>query len=289
MIEITNLYKSYSGGKQALQDINLTINNGIVGLLGPNGAGKTTLMRILATLIRPTSGVARVFGFDVRDRRCHKQIRALLGYLPQGTGLHMQFSLDQNLDFFGLLKNMKDRVQRQRHIDIALERTGLTYVRRERTETLSGGMLRRLGIAVALLNNPRLIIVDEPTSGLDPAERMRFRNVLAGLAEDRIILLSTHIVEDIQQVGNVILVIRQGRLLFNGSVTDLIKYAQPKLWSIEQDALHTLDISGYTLLGLQLDQGKLVQRLLANQKPTEQAVPASPTLEDAYLAIMSEH
>lgn len=199
MIIVENVSKVYQNNKQALSNINIQIDNGMFGLIGPNGAGKTTLMRILATLLYPTTGRVQIFGHDISTPEGKKYIKSILGYLPQTTSVHLNLTIEQNLDYFAILKGIKDRTTRKVHVERVLEQTGLTQLRQDRANTLSGGMKRRLGIAITLLNNPRLIIVDEPTSGLDPAERVRFRNVLFDLAGERIVILSTHIIEDVQQ------------------------------------------------------------------------------------------
>ncbi|MCC7207012.1 MAG: ATP-binding cassette domain-containing protein [Anaerolineae bacterium] len=286
MIDIVHLSKTYANGTHALRDITATLDVGVVGLIGPNGAGKTTLMRILATLLRPTQGTARVFGFSIDDNSDQQAIRATLGYLPQTPGVHIKLSVEQNLDYFAILKRISYPQARRHEIDRVIDQTGLLSCRRERAEVLSGGMKRRLGIAIALLNNPKLIIVDEPTAGLDPVERVRFRNILASLAGERLVILSTHIVEDLQQVGNTIVILHEGRILFQGSPRTLMAQARGHIWALERkdSALDRLDSNA--MLSVSEQDGKLMQRMIADTPPSSLACSVEPSLEDAYLYIM---
>jgi ABC-2 type transport system ATP-binding protein len=203
MIEISQLTKTYAGRVQALRGVDLQIGGtGMFGLLGPNGAGKTTLMRILAGLLRPTSGQVRVFGHDMTKPKDKLAIKALLGYLPQELGLYPDLTAREFLDYVALLKGLTDSIARRRQITERLERVRLTEVADRRLKTYSGGMKRRVGIAQALLGEPKLVIVDEPTVGLDPEERVRLRNLLGDTAHACTVILSTHIVEDISQSCN---------------------------------------------------------------------------------------
>ncbi|MCZ7666494.1 MAG: ATP-binding cassette domain-containing protein [Chloroflexi bacterium] len=255
MIIVENLSKVYQNNKQALSNINIQIDNGMFGLIGSNGAGKTTLMRILATLLYPTTGRVQIFGHDISTPEGKKYIKSILGYLPQTTSVHLNLTIEQNLDYFAILKGIKDRTTRKVHVERALEQTGLTQLRQDRANTLSGGMKRRLGIAITLLNNPRLIIVDEPTSGLDPAERVRFRNVLFDLAGERIVILSTHIIEDVQQVCSNLAVIKGGRLLFYGSSSELIDQYIGKVWAISANNFNHNDYE-HVVTSIITEQGK---------------------------------
>lgn len=221
MIQVRNLAKTYPNGTQALHDFTLNLTTGIVGLVGPNGAGKTTVMRILATLLEPTSGEVQIASHTLRTASDRAAIRKLIGYLPQGNGFHLELTAEENLDYFALLKHINDRQERSRRIDYVLEATGLQQVRRSRTQTLSGGMKRRLGIAITLLGHPRVLILDEPTAGLDPEERYRFRALMAESASNRLILLSSHIVEDIEQIAHDLIVIHHGQLLYHGTLAAL--------------------------------------------------------------------
>jgi ABC-type multidrug transport system ATPase subunit len=290
MIEIavqglTKVYgKVYGGHVTALKDIDLRIGPGMFGLLGPNGAGKTTLMRILATLLRPTSGTARVGGYRVDDPREKWSVKAMLGYLPQELALYGDLSACEFLDFVAALKELGRPQQRQKQVRRVLEITSLTEVADRRLKTCSGGMKRRVGIAQALLGNPSLLIVDEPTAGLDVEERVRFRNLLVELAQERLILLSTHIVEDVAHTCSQLAVLYRGRLLFTGSVTEMIDQVQGKAWVVEAPGYQPapeaiLVASTRTALSMQY-------RVLAGEQPHPAARPATPSLEDGYLWLM---
>lgn len=241
-----------------------------------------TLLRILATMLQPTGGSAHVFGIDVTAPRQQQSIRDLLGYLPQETACHARLSVEQNLDYFALAKGLREKKARVHAIDSALDQTGLTANRRQRADTLSGGMRRRLGIAIMLLNSPRLIIVDEPTAGLDPAERVRFRNVLADLSGDRIVLLSTHIVQDIEAIAGEVILLSSGAITFHGQVGSLIEAARGKTWLVPYQGAASRPQDDALLLGLQMVDGCLMQRIAAENAPA-QGKSTSPTLEDAYL------
>ena len=210
MIEIDNLTKTYRGNVHALNGIDLTIGTGMFGLVGPNGAGKTTLMRILAGLLRSSGGSVTVFGHDLSTNAGRQAAKANLGYLPQDLGLYPNLNAYEFLDYMAILKGVTDKNERQRQIADLLEKVRLTDAAKRRLKTYSGGMKRRIGIAQALLGDPKLLIVDEPTAGLDPEERVRFRNLLSDMAAERTIILSTHIVEDISQSCNDLAVMRGG-------------------------------------------------------------------------------
>ena len=282
MIRIEHLSKTYKGGVQALQDLTLTIPVGLYGLLGPNGAGKTSLMRILSTLLEPTGGQVSIFGHDVQKEA--GAVRRMLGYLPQEFGAYPTLSVAEYLDYMALLSGVANR---QRRIDEVLHLVRLTEKRSARTRTLSGGMRRRLGLAQALLADPRLLIVDEPTAGLDPEERVNLRNLLADLASDRVVLLSTHIVEDVAQVAPSLAVLRKGQLLYAGSVSDLIRRAEGQVWTALVDEPTAASLrSRHALVGaVRTADGQQV-RVVAPEPPVPGATPLTPTLEDGYVALM---
>ena len=234
-IEVHHLNKVYRGGVQALNDVDLTIPSGMFGLLGPNGAGKTTLMRILAGILRPTSGSLRLDTFDGNSEHGRTAIKRVLGYLPQDLGVYPDLSAREFLDYIAILKGIDDRKSRQQRIKELLEVVSLSDVASRKLKTFSGGMKRRIGIAQALLNDPKLLIVDEPTAGLDPEERIRFRNLLSELAGDRTVLLSTHIVEDIAQTCRNLAIMKYGKVIFQGTTLDLLREAQSKVWTITTD------------------------------------------------------
>lgn len=283
-IVIENLSKVYRGGTTALQNVSLEIGQGMFGLLGPNGAGKTTLMRILATLLRPTSGTARVGRYRVDDPGEKWAIKAMLGYLPQELALYGDLSAYEFLDFVAALKEIGRPQERRRQVLRVLDITGLTAVADQRLKTYSGGMKRRVGIAQALLGDPVFLIVDEPTAGLDPQERVRFRNLLVGLAQDRLVVLSTHIVEDVAQTCLQVAVLHRGELLFNGTVTNLIGCAQGKAWEVEV-ANYQPRAEAVVVASMRMAEG-LRYRVLADEQPHRTARPVAPTIEDGYLWLM---
>lgn len=231
-ISITDLKKQYKGGFVALDKLNLEINSGLFGLLGPNGAGKTTLMRMLVTLIKPTSGKAKIDNLDLtRDRR---KIRSMLGYLPQDFSVFSKLKTWEFLDYAAALAGLVQSKARKNAVDEMLEKVGLYDVRERNANKLSGGMKRRLGIAQALIGEPQIVIVDEPTTGLDPEERIRFRNLLSDMTQrDIIIILSTHIVNDISSTCTDMALLNQGKLIFNDSPEKLIDEARGHVFRIE--------------------------------------------------------
>lgn len=277
-----SLSVQYPGGVLALDGVSLQIGAGLFGLLGPNGAGKTTLMRTLATLQHPTRGRATVLGFDVvRDT---EPVRRLLGYLPQDFQTYSQLKAWEVLDYYGILNRMTDRRARRRRIDATLQQVGLLEYRSRRAGKLSGGMLQRLGVAQALLNDPRFLILDEPTVGLDPAERVRFRNLLGELSRDRVVILSTHIVADIGSSCDRLAVLDKGRVRFLGRRQELVRRAQGKVWCLtvddkEYDRLR----SEYSIAGMVDTPDGLEIRLLSDATRDDRWKAVTPTLEDAYL------
>jgi ABC-2 type transport system ATP-binding protein len=284
MIEITSLTKTYRGGVKALDGISLEIGTGMFGLVGPNGAGKTTLMRILAGLLRPTAGRVLAFGHDMNSSSGRMAAKASLGYLPQELGLYPNLNAYEFLDYMAILKGVTDSGQRKEQIDELLEKVRLSDVAKRRLKTYSGGMKRRIGIAQALLGDPRLLIVDEPTSGLDPEERVRFRNLLADMALERTIILSTHIVEDISQSCNDLAVMRSGRVIFRGSPASLIERARGHVWTITSSGARPN--SGLTLVStLQLASG-VQYRVVGDPSPEYRATLIEPSLEDGYMWLM---
>lgn len=285
MIEIQNLTKTYEGPIHALQGITLSIQAGLFGLLGPNGAGKTTLMRILATLLRPTTGTVRVLGHDVTDPKGQAAIKQSLGYLPQELGLYPELTAVEFLDYVARLKGVPRAVRRQ-EINGLIETVGLAEIARRKIKTYSGGMKRRLGIAQALVGNPYLLIVDEPTSGLDPEERVRLRNLLADLARERLVILSTHIVEDISLICPRLAVLHKGRVLFDGSPGELIERAQGKVWSIITDGTRP-DDGLVVVSNLRLLDG-MQYRVIGESVTGYDATPVVPSLEDGYIWLMKE-
>lgn len=283
-IQISALSKVYQGGITALQDINLTIGPGMFGLLGPNGAGKTTLLRILATLITPTAGRAVVGGFDVTDRRQKWAVKRLLGYLPQELSLYPSLTVREFLDYIATLKEWHDGRARAAEVARVLALAGLDRVPQQRIRTLSGGMKRRVGIAQALLGDPRLIIVDEPTVGLDPEERVRLRMLLTRLAQDRVVILSTHIVEDIATTCRELAVLAEGQVRFQGRPAALIAAAQGQVWEVQLPEGTQPSTDWRVASSVPSGTGTCLRVVGAAPHPAAQ--PGVPTLEEAYLALM---
>lgn len=285
-IEISKLNKIYHGGVHALNDVDLTIPNGMYGLLGPNGAGKTTLMRILAGILRPTGGDLRVGAYDGNTERGRTAIKRILGYLPQDLGMYPDLSAREFLDYVGILKGMNDHKTRQRRVEDLLDVVALRNVAHRKLKTFSGGMKRRIGIAQALLNDPKLLIVDEPTSGLDPEERIRFRNLLSEMAGDRTVLLSTHIVEDIAQTCRNLAIMKSGRVVFQGTTAELINEARGKVWTVTTDGPKP---QGDLMVVSTMNMGASMQyRVVGELVERTGATPTEPSLEDSYVWLMRE-
>jgi ABC-2 type transport system ATP-binding protein len=284
-ITVTNLTKVYRRRVHALSAVDLTVPTGMFGLLGANGAGKTTLMRILAGLLRPTAGTVRIGGYDPAVRADRAALKRGLGYLPQDLGVYPDLSAREFLDYVGLLKGLDDTRVRRRRVGELLELVGLTAEADRRLRGWSGGMRRRVGIAQALLGDPWLLIVDEPTAGLDPSERIRFRTLLAQLAGDRTVLLSTHIVEDVAQTCRRLAVLSGGRLTFHGTVPDLLDRARGRVWSVRAPAGEPPP-PGLVVAAV-ADDTAMRYRVLSADRPTPAATPAEPSLEDGYMVLMS--
>lgn len=275
----------YYGKKQALRRVNLTISQGMFGLLGPNGAGKTTLMKILATLLPKTGGKVTICGTDISQER---EIRRMVGYLPQDFSMYGNMTVYEVMDYLGVLSGMK-KAERRERIPILLEKVNLTENHGTKVKAMSGGMRRRLGIAQAILHNPRVLIVDEPTAGLDPEERVRFRNLLCEIAEERIVILSTHIVGDIEATCENIAVLNQGELLFQGTVTDLLEHAEGKIFTATVSRMELSMLKKQYEVTSMLIQGNEAQvRFVAKEKPFASANLCEPNVEDAYMFLMQE-
>jgi ABC-type multidrug transport system ATPase subunit len=286
MITIAELTKTYAGNVHALRGVDLEIGVGMFGLLGPNGAGKTTLMRILAGLLRPTEGRAVVLGHDLTTSNGKQAVKAVLGYLPQELGLYPDLSAREFLDYVAILKGVTQARVRRQQIGEVLEVVRLSDVADRRLKTYSGGMKRRVGVAQALLGEPKLLIVDEPTVGLDPEERVRLRNLLSDVAGRATVILSTHIVEDISQSCNDLAVIDHGRVRFRGSPRDLIAKTRGQVWHIVT-AGERPDGGLSVVSTLQLQDG--VQfRVLGAPGAQYRAQPVEPSLEDGYIWLMQQ-
>jgi ABC-2 type transport system ATP-binding protein len=283
-IAINSLNKVYRGNVHALNDVNLAMPSGMFGLLGPNGAGKTTLMRILAGIVRPTNGTIQIGGCDGNTERGRWAVKRMLGYLPQDLGIYPDLSAYEFLDYVGILKGLDNRRARQKRVEELLRIVSLVDVANRKLKTYSGGMKRRVGIAQALLNDPKLLIVDEPTAGLDPEERIRFRNLLSYLGGNRTVLLSTHIVEDIAQTCQNLAILRDGHVIFQGTTADLICEARDRVWIIITNGMKPE--GNFTVVST-LNMGASVQyRVVGDLSPRAGAMPGEPSLEDGYVSLM---
>lgn len=281
-ISISNLSKNY-GKKEALHNVSLTIPLGMYGLLGRNGAGKTSLMRILATLSIPTKGEILVNGISIRES---SKIREIVGYLPQDFSMYRNMTVYRAMDYLGLLSNIPGRVRKERIVDL-LEKVNLKENTGTRIKALSGGMKRRLGIAQALLHDPRILIVDEPTAGLDPEERIRFHNLLCEFAHKRIVILSTHIASDIESTCQGVAVLNEGKLIFNGSTEELLHQAEGKVYLIATPEEMGKKIKEkYKVLNMQVNRSKFLYRVLSDTTPEETHMTEVPTLEDGYMYLL---
>ena len=285
-IRINGLSKIYPNGKHALSDINLVIENGMFGLLGPNGAGKSSLMRILVTLMEPTEGAVTINNLDLQKHR--GEIRAMLGYLPQDFRFFSKLKTWEFLDYAAGLSGIKHKKTRLNKIDEWLEKVGLFDARDRQANKLSGGMKRRLGIAQALIGDPKIIIVDEPTTGLDPEERIRFRNILSEISQkDVIIILSTHIVGDISSVCKDLALLNQGQLGFNGSPEELIDKCRGHVWSVETSGMEYEKIKNEYAVTSTIPTGKGWEiQVVGENVGIKHAVSIDPNLEHAYVYFM---
>jgi ABC-2 type transport system ATP-binding protein len=285
-ISIRNLSKIYSGGNKALDNINLTIREGMFGLLGPNGAGKSTLMRILVTIMQPTSGEVLINGKDINKQR--KELRKMLGYLPQDFRFFAKLRSWEFLDYAARLAGMSSKKERREQVDRMLQDVGLYHVRNRMANKLSGGMKRRLGIAQALIASPSIIIVDEPTTGLDPEERIRFRNLLSDLSHtDTIIILSTHIVGDISSTCNQMALLNEGELVYNGAPDVLVANTKGYVWyaHVDQDQYDYLKEKFPIISTIPSGTGWEIQ--FVGEKPSDiDAREMHPNLEHAYVHFM---
>jgi len=285
-IQIKKLNKIYPGGHKALNDINLTIREGMFGLLGPNGAGKSTLMRILVTIMQSSSGEVLINGVDINKYR--RELRTMLGYLPQDFRFFATFRSWEFLDYAARLAGMKSKTERSDQVEKMLHDVGLSHVRNRMANKLSGGMKRRLGIAQALISNPSIIIVDEPTTGLDPEERIRFRNILSDLSRtDTIIILSTHIVGDISSTCNQMALLNEGELVYNGAPDVLVRETKGFVWQawVSQDQYDDLKVKFPVISTIPSGTGWDIQ--FVGDKPADiEARAIHPNLEHAYVHFM---
>ena len=287
-IDVRSLGHTYKGGHTALDGVELACGTGLFGLVGPNGAGKSTLMRIICTLLEPTRGQVRVCGHDVtRDRRA---VRALLGYLPQDFGAWRLHRVEEVLDTLAQLSGLFDRKKRRARIADVLDQVGLKDVAHRKVKKLSGGMVRRLGVAQALVHEPRVLVVDEPTVGLDPEERIRFRQLMSGLGRDRTILLSTHIVADLGAGCREIALLDAGRIVFQGPPAELLGRAVGRVFEVTATAAEAEAIEQRCeIVSSSASGGRVTLRgvTAGDGLPASASAVAEPTLEESYLAFMA--
>lgn len=282
-IEIKNLNQFYKK-KQVLCDLTLSIQPGMFGLLGRNGAGKTTLMKTLATLLPKREGDMTVCGVPVENA---KEIRRIIGYLPQEFSLYPSMKVGEAMEYLAILAGL-DRSERNKRIGALLDRVNLTEHQNKKVKALSGGMKRRLGIAQALLNNPKVLIVDEPTAGLDPEERVRFRNLLSEIAEDKIVLLSTHIVGDIEATCEDIAIIDQGHMIYNGTVENLLHGATGRVFTLAVTKQELPQIKRELAITSMQPHGKQMYVRFIADAPVTGAQPSEPNIEDAYMLYLHQ-
>jgi ABC-type multidrug transport system ATPase subunit len=287
-LSIRDLSKTYPNGTQALKDVSLDVPPGMFGLLGRNGAGKSTLMRIVATLQEPDEGSIRFDDIDViRDK---DRVRETLGYLPQSFGFHPRVSAERLLEHFAVLKGLVEPGPRREVVESLLRRTNLWDVRKQRVGTFSGGMQQRMGVAVALLGNPKLIIVDEPTAGLDPEERVRFLNLLSQIGEDSVVILSTHIVEDVEELCSRMAIIDRGEILLAAEPSRSIAELRGRIWrrSVRRDELESLE-QELPVISTKLMAGRTIAHVHADSSPGAEFEAVEPDLKDVYFSVMTGH
>lgn len=280
---INGLSKTYANGVKALDNVSLTIPTGMFGLLGPNGAGKSTLMRILATLQEADSGTATLGGIDVLKQK--DEVRKVLGYLPQEFGVYPRVNAYEMLDHIALLKGVVNKGERRTLVEALLHKVNLWEHRKRRLSGYSGGMKQRFGIAQSLIGEPKLIIVDEPTAGLDPGERNRFYNLLTEIGENVVVILSTHIVQDVRELCSNMAIINRGKLLYAGPPDESLRVIKGRVWE-KTIAKAELDgfAAGGSMISNKLIAGKPVIRLLSDALPAEGFAPAEPGLEDVFFS-----
>ena len=284
-LTISDLTKDF-GSFRAVDHVNFTMHSGVYGLLGVNGAGKTTLMRMLTTLIRPTGGEIRWDGQDVFQM--DNTYRKLLGYLPQDFGYYPDFSIYDYLMYIASIKGIRPAAAKQRALRL-LKQVGLSQAGHKKMKTLSGGMKRRVGIAQAMLNDPKILILDEPTAGLDPNERIRFRNLISELSEDRIVLLSTHIVSDIEYIASEILLMKDGCITLSGTAEEVIASMPERVWmfSVPREQVDRY-LADYRVSNLKTTPAGATLRVLSPDCPAAGAVETAATLEDVFLHYFGE-
>ncbi|OEH94243.1 ABC transporter ATP-binding protein [Bacillus solimangrovi] len=284
-LTIENVSKRF-GDKVAVSNVSVDLTEGVYGFLGANGAGKTTLMRMLVTLLKPSSGRILFNGKDIEV--LDEKYREILGYLPQSIGLYKNYSAEKYLMYIAALKGIEKNTA-QKKVDELLEVVNLIEHRKRKIGKFSGGMKQRIGIAQALLNDPKVLIVDEPTAGLDPKERIRFRNLLSSISKDRIILLSTHIVSDIEFIAKELLILKNGELIQKDKPATLLEHMKGMVWTIRIPE-HEVQAfqEKYKVGNIVRENDEVSLRIISNRKPDERAIEATPNLEDLYLSYIDQ-
>lgn len=284
-LELNGLTKEF-GSFTAVNHINLTMTNGVYGLLGVNGAGKTTLMRMLCTLLKPTSGTIRCNGKDIFNM--DSEYRKLLGYLPQEFGFYPEFTVEDYLLYIAALKGIRPVVAKKRVKEL-IAKVGLSKAAHKKMKKLSGGMKRRAGIAQAMLNNPKILILDEPTAGLDPNERIRFRNLISELSQDRLVLLSTHIVSDIEYIANEIWLMKDGELMHRGTAEEIKNSMSETVWEcfVEKNMVSDF-MKKYKISNMKSQPNGVILRIISHEKPFVNAKRVEASLEDVFLYYFGE-
>ncbi|WP_118952921.1 ABC transporter ATP-binding protein [Taibaiella helva] len=287
-LTISNVSKTYPNGLKALSDISLTIGKGMFGLLGPNGAGKSTLMRTIATLQDPDTGSIKLGDIDVLQQKA--ELRKTLGYLPQDFGFYPKVSALNLLNHFAVLKGISNKGERKEIVEGLLQQTNLYDARKRNVSDYSGGMRQRFGIAQALLGNPRLVIVDEPTAGLDPMERNRFHNLLSEIGEQVIVILSTHIVDDVKNLCNRMVIMNKGRIMLDGTPAEAVASVEGKIW---RSAIAKDEINDYRgrmqVISSHMSDGRLIIHTYADSRPGEGFEPVPAGLEDVYFSTITKN
>lgn len=287
-IQIDDLTVTFRNGVTAINHADLEISNGMFGLLGENGAGKTTLMRVLTTVLKPTGGRVTLNEMLYREEN-YEKIQKRIGYLPQEIDLYPNLTVQECLEYMGALAGVPRQECRER-MQYYLTKTSLLEHRKKKMKQLSGGMKRRVGLIQALLNEPEFLIVDEPTTGLDPEERIRIRNLLVDFSENRTVLFSTHVVEDLAATCNRLAVMKKGRFLYQGRMTDLLRKAENRVWvcTVEDEARARELERQYHVSSKQFTEGGLQLKILSEKQPTEGSYCVKPTLEDAYIYVTNQ-
>jgi len=281
-LRTNNLTKNF-GDKCAVDHVSLTFERGVYGLLGPNGAGKTTLMRMLVDMLPPSSGKVTLDGVPIRELGA--KYRDILGYMPQEIGYYRDFTARRFLHYLSALKGL-DPEYANRRIDELMDLVGLADVKNKRLGQFSGGMIRRIGIAQALLNDPKILILDEPTAGLDPNERIRFRNILSELSEDRIVILSTHIVSDVQSIAGQVILLKEGKVINCDTTENLRRMVEGKVWLATVDHTRLNELKKHYPIGNVLQRDDHFEiRIVSDTKPLDDATAVEPSLEDVFVYV----